>query len=52
MTAFTDKITGEIFHLLRQRVLITQGKEGLRAGTDAVLLGATPVQARRVLELG
>lgn len=44
--------SSEIFHLLRQRVQIRQGREGLRAGMDAVLLGATPVSASRVLELG
>ena len=40
------------FHLLRKRIQINQGREGLRAGMDAVLLGATPVSATRVLELG
>ncbi|NQY81718.1 MAG: methyltransferase [Alphaproteobacteria bacterium] len=40
------------FHLLHGRVRIRQGSEGLRAGTDAVLLGATPFRAKSVLELG
>ena len=40
------------FHLLHQRVSLRQGQDGLRAGTDCVLLAAVPVVARQVLELG
>ena len=40
------------FHLLRGRIQMHQGKDGLRAGMDAVLLGATPISGARVLELG
>ena len=40
------------FYLLRERVQVCQGRDGLRAGMDAVLLGATPISGIRVLELG
>ena len=42
----------ESFHLLGKRVRIRQGSEGLRAGTDAVLLSACPESKKHVLELG
>lgn len=42
----------DTFYLLRERVQIHQGKDGLRAGMDAVLLSATPISGARVLELG
>ena len=48
----TELVEHKQFHLLRGRVKIRQGREGLRAGMDSVLLGAAPCPAGRVLELG